>query len=166
MTQNLSDKEVLKAKLKARAEDMPARETKLNEGRSGIGTRIMLALTRGKNPQEVQYEGFDEDQPKTLPTKLTEFMEIAAKAIGSEVTEPVLLPWVIDGFNSWSYTQASDPIAEYVESSWDKDLQSRFRLAVRNYATGANVSIEDAVSLMKPAFVAVASQPKSSPESK
>lgn len=145
----VSDKEAAKEALKAREVEIAAKEKALNEGRTGKGTRAFIGMTRGRNPQMIQYEGFDESQPKTLPTSLSEFMEVAKVS-----DEPTIVGYLIDGFNSAAYTTASDPVAEYVDASWPEDVQKQFRLVVRNYSVATGVSIEDAVALIKPGIVA------------
>jgi len=149
----VSEKEAAKEALKAREKDMAEREKKLNEGREGKGTRVFLGMTRGRNPQEIQYEAFDESQPETLPTTLTEFMELTKTN-----DEKVIVGYLLDGFNSANYTAASDPIAEFVDASWPEELQKQFRTVVRNYSSGASISIDDAVALLKPGFVAAAAK--------
>lgn len=145
----VNEKEAAKEALKARSADMAKREKALNEGRTGKGTRAFLGMTRGRNPQEIQYEAFDESLPDSLPKTLSEFMEV------SKVNdEPTIVSYLIDGFNSAAYTAASDPVAEFVEASWDSDVQKQFRVVVRNYANATGVSIEDAVALIKPGIVA------------
>ena len=121
----------------------------VNDARgSEKGTRIRVGQTRGRNPQVVKWEAFDESKPETLPATLKEFMDL----IGKE-DEPTILAYVIDGFNSANYTQASDPVAEYVDATWPEDVQKAFRLVVRQYAANANVTIEDASALIKPGIV-------------
>ena len=116
-----------------------------NKARSGKGTRLRVAQTRGKNPQVITFEQFDTEQKDTLPSSLQEFAEL------TKVTEEKeILEYAIDGWNQAQYSAASDPIAEYVESGWDKDTILRFRTVVRNYASGAEVPLEDAVALIKP----------------
>jgi hypothetical protein len=73
----LSDKEQKAEALKARSADMDKREKALNEGKSGVGTRYFLAMTRGKNPQEIKFEAFDDAQPDTLPKTIKQFLEVA-----------------------------------------------------------------------------------------
>lgn len=123
------------------------------------GTLLRMGQTRGKNPQVVTWEAFDESHPETLPSDLSQFMDLTEKFGGKQ--EPNILAWVIDGFNSAQYTAASDPIAEYVEASWPEDIQKNFRLAVRNYANGVGCSIEDAVALIKPGIVKAVEAKKS-----
>lgn len=113
------------------------------------GLLLRAGMTRGKNPQVISYEAFDLSQPETLPVSLEEFM-----ALTETKDEKILVSYLIDGFNDSQYTQASDPIAEYVEASWPEDVQKQFRLVVRNYSNATKVSIEDAVALIKPGIVA------------
>lgn len=137
------------AKLEAKQKEVDAtNETRKVEGKFPKGTLLRMGQTRGKNPQIVTWEAFDESHTETLPKDLSEFMDLTDKFGGK--TESNILAWVIDGFNSAQYTAASDPIAEYVEASWPEEIQKGFRLAVRNYSVNAMVSIEDAVALIKP----------------
>lgn len=151
MTKELDEKEARKEAIKARSEAMAAKEKTLNEGRTGKGTRAAVGMTRGKNPQEVTYEAFDESQPDTLPKTLSEFMDLVAE---EHKTEQAIVGFIVDGYNSAMYSAASDPIAEFVNSAWPKELQTQFRMVVRNYSTGANLPIEDAVKLIKPGIEA------------
>jgi hypothetical protein len=144
-----SEKQAAKETLKAREKEMTAREEKLNEGKTGKGVRTFLGMTRGRNPQEIQYEAFDDSKPDTLPTTLSEFMEVAKVQ-----DEKVIVSYLIDGFNSAAYTAASDPVAEFVDASWSDEVQKQFRLVVRNYSNATGVSIEDAVALIKPGIMA------------
>lgn len=148
MTEAIDTKQTEKEQKAARTKDMEAREKALNEGKTGKGTRTMLGMTRGRNPQEIQYEAFDESQPDTLPKTLSEFMEVAKVS-----DEPTIVSYLIDGFNSAAYTAASDPVAEFVDVTWPDDVQKQFRLVVRNYSNATGVSIEDAVALIKPGIV-------------
>jgi hypothetical protein len=120
----------------------------VNTAREGKGTRVKVSLTRGRSPLPISYEVFDESKPETLPTTLSEFMEVAKVS-----DEKVIVSYLIDGFNSASYTLASDPVAEFVEPTWSEDVQKQFRLVVRNYSNATGVSIEDAVALIKPGIV-------------
>lgn len=115
------------------------------------GTLLRMGQTRGRNPQIVTWEAFDESHPESLPKDLSEFMDLTAKQGGKD--EPTLLAWALDGFNSAQYTAASDPVAEFVDASWPEDIQKNFRVAVRNYATATSSSIEDAAALIKPGIV-------------
>jgi hypothetical protein len=146
----VSEKEAKSAALKARSEDMDKREAAENAKRTGKGTRYTLAMTRGKGTTEVNYESFHLDKPDTLPGDLTEFMALTEKFGGRK--DENLLAWLVDGFNENQYTAASDPIADFVNAAWADELKKNFRLAVRNYSNGVGVTIEDAVSLIKPGF--------------
>lgn len=121
----------------------------INDKRSGKGTRVRVGQTRGRNPQIITFEAFDESKPDTLPTSLSEFMELAKTD-----DEKLIVGYLVDGYNSASYTTASDPIAEFVEASWPEEMQKGFRLAIRSYSVNAGVSVEDAVALLKPGFSA------------
>jgi hypothetical protein len=148
-------KEAKEAALKARNEDMEKREKTLNEGKTGKGTRTFLGMTRGRNPLEIQYENWDTSLPDSLPKDFSEILEIH-KTRGQEgdaAEKEIVRRWVL-GDNEILYTEASDPVSEFVEASWPEDVQKQFRLVVRNYATASGVSIEDAVALIKPGIVA------------
>jgi len=118
-----------------------------NATRSGIGTRVRVGQTRGKNPIVISWEAFDESKPDTLPTTIQNFMEVT-----NVKDEPTLVSYLIGGLNDANYTAASDPLAEFVDLSWPQEAQTQFRLVVRNYSRGASVSLEDAVALIKPGF--------------
>lgn len=125
-----------------------AKAEETNKGRTGKGTRVRVGQTRGKNPQVVSWEAFDESLTDSLPTSLDELTKLAS--IKDEAT---LVAYAIDGFNSAQYTAASDPIAEFVEASWPEDIQKNFRMVVRNQAAMLGVSIEDVVNTIKPQVV-------------
>lgn len=118
-----------------------------NAKRSGIGTRLKVGRTRGKSSMVITFEQFDDSKPDTLPTSIEAFMN----ATGIK-DEPSLVNMLIEGYNSNAYVAASDPLAEYVDSTWPPESQAQFRLVVRNYSRGAGVSLEDAVALIKPGF--------------
>jgi hypothetical protein len=118
-----------------------------NATRTGVGTRLRVGQTRGKNPMVIGWEAFDESKPETLPTSIAQFMEVT-----SVKDEPSLVSFLIGGLNDANYTAASDPLAEYVNLSWPPEQQTQFRLVVRNYSRGTGVSLEDAVALIKPGF--------------
>jgi len=142
-------KEATKEALKAREKDMAEREKVLNEGKTGKGTRVFLGLSRGRNPQEIQFENWDESLPETLPVSLSEFMDLTKVSEEKDIVRRLIL-----GDNEIRYSEASDPIAEFVDATWPDDVQKQFRLVVRNYSNATNVSIEDAVALIKPGIVA------------
>ena len=118
-----------------------------NSSRSGVGTRLKVGKTRGKASIIIGWEAFDDSLPETLPKSIQQFMDIT-----SVKDEPSLVEYLIAGYNDASYTEASDPLKEFVDPTWPADAQTQFRLVVRNYSRGAMVSLEDAVSLIKPGF--------------
>ena len=126
-----------------------------NKTRTGKGTRIRVGQTRGKNPQVISWEAFDDSKPDTLPASLSEFMEISKVSDEKEIVS-----MLIDGFNAQAYTAASDPIAEFVNAAWPDDVQKQFRLVVRNYSNATGASIEDAVALIKPGIEAAQAKAK------
>jgi hypothetical protein len=135
--------------IKTRNADMAAREVTLNAGKTGKGLRSFLGMTRGRNPQEIQYENWDEAQPDSLPLTLSEFMDLRKLTDEKDIIHRLIL-----GDNDVLYAEASDPVAEFVDASWDVDVQKQFRIVVRNYSNATGVSIEDAVALIKPGIVA------------
>jgi hypothetical protein len=141
--------EAAKTELELAQEAAQEKAKEINSTRTGKGTRVKVGSTRGRNPQVISFEAFDEAQKETLPTTLSEFMEITKVQ-----DEPTIMEYLIDGFNSSNYTLASDPVAEFVEASWEDDVKKQFRLVVRNYSNATGVSIEDAVALIKPGIVA------------
>jgi hypothetical protein len=145
----LSEKEQEKAALKARDAEITAKETELNKDRTGKGTRVTIGLTRGRNPQMVQYESFWDSLPDTLPASLSEFMDLTKVQ-----DEKLIVSYLIDGFNSASYTNASDPVAEFVDPAWTDEIAKQFKFVIKNYSSALNMSVEDSVALIKPGFVA------------
>jgi len=151
---------VIDAKEKALA-DAKSKAKSVNDARTGKGTRVFVGQTRGRSTQVISWEAFDESLPDTLPKTLSELMELTGiDKMDSAVGESTLVSYGIKGYNEVSYTVASDPVAEFVDLTWPEDIQTRFRLVVRNYANGANVSIEDAVTLIKPGIDAAAKATK------
>ena len=120
----------------------------VNATRTGVGTRTRVGQTRGKNPMVISWEAFDESKPETLPTSIQQFMDVT-----NVKDEPSMVSFLIGGLNDANYTAASDPLAEYVDLAWPQEVQTQFRLVVRNYSRGASVSLEDAVALIKPGFI-------------
>lgn len=118
------------------------------DGKNKVGTRLRVGATRGKNPQVITFEEFDDALPETLPKSVAQFMELITNK------EDVLVDYLIRGYNNASYEAASDPLAEYVVSKWAADVQSTFRQAVRNYSRGLGIPLEDAVNIIRPGFVA------------
>lgn len=141
-----TDKEALKAAAKAKLEADTAEEKRLNEGRTGKGTRATVGYTRGKGSQRIIYESFDESQPDTLPSSLDEFMSL------SEVKdEKAIVALLIDGFNSSQYANASDPISEYANVAWPDEVQKQFKVSVRNLVNATNgvLSLEAAATVIR-----------------
>ncbi len=143
-----TEEKAARAEQKAAVDAAEVKAKGLNDTRTGKGTRVSVGLTRGRNPQVISFEEFDEALPETLPTTLSEFMEVTKIQ-----DEAVIVNYLIDGFNAASYTTASDPIAEFVEPTWDDETKKQFRIVVRNYANSTECSIEDAVALIKPGIV-------------
>lgn len=112
---------------------------------SNKGLRHFAGSTRGKGSMIIQYQGFDTDKPETLPTTMAEFAELLG------ITKPEeILEYAIEGANAVLYRTASDPIAEFVNQSWDKDTQIQFRTVVRNMVKMSGMSIEAVVEMVKP----------------
>ena len=145
-----AEKAAEKEALKAREAEIAAKEKEANAGRTGKGLRVFFGMTRGRNPQMIQYENWDESQKDTLPTTLSEFMDLR-KDVADEAN---VVRRLILGDNDILYSEASDPVAEFVDASWSEEVQKQFRLVVRNYSNATGVSIEDAVALIKPGIVA------------
>jgi len=141
--------DVAKTALELAREALELKANEANKTREGKGTRIKVGSTRGKNPQAVSFEQFDLSLPDTLPKTLSEFMELAKTQ-----DEPTILSYLLDGYNDAMYSQASDPVAEFINPEWPDDVQKQFRLVVRNYSNATGVSIEDAVALIKPGIEA------------
>jgi hypothetical protein len=137
------------AALKLRNENMAKREKELNATKTGKGLRTFLGMTRGRNPQEIQYENWDESLSDSLPSTLSEFMDMRKISDEKDIMRRLIL-----GDNEILYKEASDPVAEFVDLSWPEDVQKQFRLVVRNYSNATGVSIDDAVALIKPGIVA------------
>lgn len=137
--------------LKARNADMEKREKELNAAITGKGLRKFLGMTRGRNPQEIQYAGWDLSLVDSLPVTISEFAELRKDAVSDEAG---LVRRLLLGDNELLYTEASDPVSEYVDLTWPEDIQKMFRQVVRNYSSAAGISIEDAVALVKPGIAA------------
>lgn len=147
--QGMAMSETEKTALEVAREKMEVDAKGVNDARSGKGTRVKVGSTRGKNPQAITFEAFDLSKSETLPSTISEFMEVTKVQ-----DEPTIMSYLIDGFNDAMYTAASDPVAEFIDASWPDDVQKQFRLVVRNYANATGVSIEDAVALIKPGISA------------
>jgi hypothetical protein len=150
------EKAAIEAAEKAKAEALAAAKAaaKLeNDTRTGKGTRQFVAQTRGRSTTIITYENFDLSQPETLPTDFGEFVSLA-KLSNDANGEKQFLTYAIRGFNESKLEIASDPVAEFVDATWPDDVQLRFKNIVRNYAKDANVSVEDAVTIIKPGIAA------------
>jgi hypothetical protein len=145
---NVSEKEAAKEALKAREQEIANKEKEANASRTGKGLRVYFGMTRGRNPVMIQYENWDESQPDTLPLSLTEFMDLRKITEEKDIVKRLIL-----GDNDILYSEASDPVAEFVEPYWEDDLKARFRVSVRNFAKDSGLSIEDAVGILKPAIM-------------
>ncbi len=141
-----------KTALEIAKEKAEAAALEVNKSRSGVGPRLRVGMTRGKNPQVITFEQFDESQPDTLPKSVEQFMGLTINGV-QQNTDGLLNDYLIRGFNDASYEAASDPLAEYVVGKWEPLVQSTFRQAVRNYSRGLGISLEDAVDIIRPGFV-------------
>ena len=159
----MSETEKAEAKTE-REKALEAKELELkaiNDKRTGKGTRLRVGQTRGKNPQIVVWEAFNESEPATLPSTVAEFITLSGLESISKPAEQEakMLEYLIEGFNADQYVLASDPIAEYVEASWSDEVQKNFRMVVRNYtqamqSVNKDYSVDDAVKAIKPQFEA------------
>lgn len=120
----------------------------VNATRKGVGPRLAVSGTRGKSPIIVSFEQFDYEKPETLPKDHEEFLKVTG------VDVKTFTDFLIRGYNAAMYEAASDPLKEFVVATWDEQVQSTFRLAVRNYSRGLGISLDDAVGIIRPGFVA------------
>jgi len=139
--------------VKANAEELKLENEKasqINKERGKAkGTRVKVGQTRGKNPNVISWEFFDRLIPESLPTSYAEFCELT-----KTTEEKDIVNLLIEGHNSFQYAEASDEIGEFVEDYWDKDTATQFRTTIRQFSKAANMEIEDAVKLLKPAVEA------------
>lgn len=133
------------AEEKTAREIAQAKADEVNKTRAGKGTRIRVGQTRGQNSQVISWEAFDDSLPDTLPATLSEFMDITKTQ-----DEKILVGYLLEGFNAKAYEKASDPIAAFVNAAWPEDVQKSFRLAVRNVVASTDLTLEDAVGMIKP----------------
>ena len=127
--------------------------TAINATRSGKGTRLLVGATRGRQSVPFTYEAWDKSKPETLVESVEDFSTILGIP-GTDDGEKVMVNYLMEGYNEVSLTAASDPVSEYVDLTWDDDVQKRFRIVIRNYAENANVDIATAVGLIKPGISA------------
>jgi hypothetical protein len=132
-----------------------------NSKRTGRGTRLQVGQTRGKNPQIVVWEAFDESKPDTMPDTVDSFYKLTGVLESGTPAqqEATLVSWLVDGYNAAQYTAASDPIAEHINPAWDLDMQKQFKIAIRNYtltmqSVNPNYTLDEAVTLLKPSIEA------------
>jgi hypothetical protein len=117
-----------------------------NAAITGVGERWKVGSTKGKNPTIVIYKFFDQSQPETLPKDVEEFSNTVT-------TDPTtLLDYLIRGRNEYLQEMAQDPLGEYVSNVWSPEVALTFRTAVRNYAKGLEMELEDAVAIIRPGF--------------
>lgn len=138
------DQEVAKAVEKDKAQKAA---DAVNATRSGIGTRQFVGATRGKGSVVITFEQFDETKPETLPKSLTEFSDVAKIS-----DEKELVSLLIEGYNDKLYKDASDPLAEFVNPTWDDDVKLQFRLVARNYAKAMELPLDEVAAQMRDAF--------------
>ena len=138
-----------KAKREAQTAEINLKAKTENDKRSGQGTRLLVGSTRGRSTFSFTYEAFDESLPDTLPKTTAESM-VLMDIDDSDAGEAKMVNYLIKGFNLVNETAGADPVSEYVDLTWPEDFQKRFKLVIKNYAENGNVSIEDAVSLLKP----------------
>jgi hypothetical protein len=117
----------------------------LNSKAEGKGLRWFTGFTRGRNTMAIKFQGFDESKPETLPASLQEFMDLTGVK-----SETDLVSFAIAGYNDVLYKQASDPIAEYVDKTWDDEKVTAFRNIVRNFVKTTGKSVEEIVAFVKP----------------
>ena len=134
-----------KTELQKEREQFEKEATAENKTKTGKGLRTAVGATRGRSTMNIKYQAFDESQPDTLPTTVEEFVSITGIKSNSELASLLIV-----GFNDRAYTEASDPIAEFVNKSWPDELKAQFRIVVRNLAKMQEISIEDAVKFVKP----------------
>ncbi len=136
--------------VKANAEELKlenAKADQINKERGKAkGTRVKVGQTRGKNPNVITWEYFNREIPESLPTSYQEFCELT-----KTTEEKDIVNLLIEGHNSFQYAEASDEIGEFVEDYWDKDTATQFRTTIRQFSKAANMPIEKAVEMLKPA---------------
>lgn len=120
-----------------------------NATRSGMGTRQVVGTTRGRNTVPFIYEAFSGDFADSLPKSVDDFLGFT-KLDGDN---PLVVTYLIEGYNSISESNGSDPLNEYIDSTWPEDVQKRFKVVIRNYSQDSNMSIEDTVDLLRDGIV-------------
>lgn len=115
-----------------------------------VGPRWKVGATRGKNPIIITYPFLDESIPESVPKSVPEFMETITTDPATQAA--TLLDYLIRGYNNAMQEAASDPLAEFVSNVWSPEVALTFRTAVRNYAKGLQMELEDAVAIIRPGF--------------
>ena len=131
------------------AAEVRAKADSTNSARNGKGTRIAVGSTRGRSTFSFPYEAFDKSLPETLPSTVAEAMTLM-DITDDDSGASKMVSLLIEGYNLVSETNASDPVSEFVDATWPEDFQKRFKIVIKNYAENSNVSIQDAVELLKP----------------
>ena len=121
--------------------------TSENAKRSGKGTRLVLANTRGKGSIQIKYEAFDSDSAGSLPTTVSEFMSLSGVS-----DEDTLVSYLVTGFNDASYKKASDPVAEFVNPMWPEAVQDSFKQSVKSLLKNTDKTLEELVAIFRPAI--------------
>jgi hypothetical protein len=127
-----------KSALELEREKFEAEAKAENAKRTGVGLRVAVGATRGRQTQNIKYEQFDTSIPDSLPKSLGEFVQVTGIS-----DENQLLGFVIDGFNDYQYRQASDPIAEFINPVWSDEVKLAFRTSVRNFAKAMEMPIDE-----------------------
>lgn len=137
----------LKPEQKARQLELALRtfeNSKVNATREGVGVRLAAGSTRGKGSVVISWEEFPLDKPELLPKSLKEFIDI------TKVSQETLLVYALEGFNTIAQRTASDPIAEFINPTWDDETQTQFRISVRSTSKNTGMSIEEVANMLKP----------------
>ena len=134
-----------KTALEIEREQFEKEAAESNKGLTGIGLRQLVGATRGRSTVNIKYMAFDETNPDSLPKTVEKFVEVTGIKSNAELAELLVV-----GFNDKAYTEASDPIAEHVNNAWGDDVKLQFRTVVRNLAKMQEISIGEAVAMVKP----------------
>jgi hypothetical protein len=158
-SETAAEKQAEKDAMKAREKEIAEKQKDANQNKKGIGVRTFYGMTRGRNPQMISYDQWDVDQEiekvSTVPTSFAEVLDInKTRGLDGDAAEKEIVKRWLLGDNEMLYKEASDPVAEFVEASWDDADKKAFKLVIKNYATSTATSIEDTVALFKPGFTA------------
>ena len=97
--------------------------------------------TRGKASRDITYKVLNR-----VPKDIQEF-----SAVTGVTDEKDFCEYLFEGFNSASYSAASDEIGEYIPETWDKETAATFRIAVRQTSKLTGLTIEQTVNMLMPA---------------